>query len=475
MLLFGIIVKEFPWRPVYTLSIKPQNLGSVKMRAALLLTGVSAIMALAASQACLADDIELAGDWKVSVSVPSKGLKAVFDIAPTEAVKVSDEKYGKLPDYNPKAWGGWQRGVPLNSLKGQECTIKSALDPLSLTVAPRPGGLDSAYVKGKDYEAEVDWGSVGRLPEGTIKPNEPVYISYSYTPQRIDSIVVDASGKALKLKPGKTDICLPRPPALEAGELRVANIYLGPGKTAKLTAANLFPVLEQEFPAELAVKSAGTAERLLPKAMKALKEGGSLKILAWGDSVTDGGFLPDRDKNRWQAQFVTRLKEKFPKAKIELVTEAWGGHNSTQYLAEPPGSIHNYKEKVLDVKPDLVVIEFVNDSWMKASDVEARYSKLMADFKEIGAEVILQTPHYIRPDWMGLSSQRDIDNDPREYVKTLRAFAEKNNIALSDCAARYGRLWRQGIPYNTLMSNNINHPCPEGMKLFADSLMALFQ
>jgi hypothetical protein len=23
---------------------------------------------------------------------------------------------------------------------------------------------------------------------------------------------------------------------------------------------------------------------------------------------------------------------------------------------------------------------------------------------------------------------------------------------------RYGRLWRQGIPYLTLMENNINHP-----------------
>jgi len=41
-------------------------------------------------------------------------------------------------------------------------------------------------------------------------------------------------------------------------------------------------------------------------------------------------------------------------------------------------------------------------------------------------------------------------------------------------APREARLWRQGIPYSTLLMNGINHPNPHGMKLFADSLMALF-
>jgi lysophospholipase L1-like esterase len=50
----------------------------------------------------------------------------------------------------------------------------------------------------------------------------------------------------------------------------------------------------------------------------------------------------------------------------------------------------------------------------------------------------------------------------------------KNNVALADGAKRYGRLWRQGIPYMTLMVNDINHPNEEGMKLFADALMELF-
>ena len=75
---------------------------------------------------------------------------------------------------------------------------------------------------------------------------------------------------------------------------------------------------------------------------------------------------------------------------------------------------------------------------------------------------------------MGLSAQRDIDADPRPYVAGLRQFAERHHVALADASLRWGRLWRQGIPYNTLHMNTINHPNPFGMQLFADSLMILF-
>jgi hypothetical protein len=78
------------------------------------------------------------------------------------------------------------------------------------------------------------------------------------------------------------------------------------------------------------------------------------------------------------------------------------------------------------------------------------------------------------PDWMGLTRERDIDEDPRPYVAGLRQFAANRGVALADASRRYGRLWRQGIPYTTLMLNSINHPDARGMKLFADALMELF-
>ena len=89
------------------------------------------------------------------------------------------------------------------------------------------------------------------------------------------------------------------------------------------------------------------AEQLLPRTLSKLQSGERLRILAWGDSVTVGTYVPDWQRNRWQEQFVARLKARFPKANIELLTEAWGGRNTASYLAEPPGSPHNYQEKVL--------------------------------------------------------------------------------------------------------------------------------
>ena len=116
----------------------------------------------------------------------------------------------------------------------------------------------------------------------------------------------------------------------------------------------------------------------------------------------------------------------------------------------------------------------MNDAGLNPAQVNERYGKLLADFQGIGAEWIILTPHYVRPDWMGLNRERDVDDDPRPYVAGLREFAAQNRIALADASRRYGRLWRQGIPYSTLMLNSINHPDARGMKLFADALMELF-
>jgi hypothetical protein len=76
---------------------------------------------------------------------------------------------------------------------------------------------------------------------------------------------------------------------------------------------------------------------------------------------------------------------------------------------------------------------------------------------------------------MELSSEREIDDDPRPYVAGLRQFAAKHDVALADASLRYGRLWRQGTPYLTLLVNSINHPDERGMRIFADALMALFR
>ena len=456
-----------------------------------LLTGLSVGLAAPAMEPAA---LTLTGAWQIKVSARSANdqpITATLEVTPPALLNVPAEKIAALPIFDPNA-GGWVKGAALATVRAQECTTPHLLEPDSLELRTGPGPNAPRLSKGADYEADLVWATIGRLTNGMLKEGQPVFASYRHGLLRLDSVVLTGDGRIV-LRPGEAKPAAPVPPALAADERCLANIYL-PGRISKLEPAHLFPVLESAFP-EPPRESQSPAERFAPRAMAKLQSGQPLRILAWGDSVTVGTFVPDWEHQRWQEQFVTRLRARFPKAQIELVTEAWGGRNTGSYLSEPPGSEHNYAEKVLArwdnssslrltnthdyptgraQKPDLIVSEFVNDAGLNEAQVEEHYGKLLADFKAIGAEWIILTPHYVRPDWMGLNQEREIDDDPRPYVKGLRQFTAKHQLALADASLRYGRLWRQGIPYSTLMLNSINHPDARGMSLFADSLMALF-
>lgn len=387
-----------------------------------------------------------------------------------ELITVTAEKYDKLPLFRQGA--EYSSGMKPHQTQAQECPTAYAVVPDSIIVREKPEKNSFQYELGKDYQIEPKWGCVGRIPESRITEQQSVYIDYVYGKMRIDSLVRTQTGKLI-VKKGVPHVTTPVQPELDNGETRLVNIWLK-ARIEKLTPELIFPVLESQYP-EPPAQTPTTAEKLIPKTTAKLKAGETVHILAWGDSVTDAGYLPNPQTERWQEQFAARLRTKFPKANIVLKTEAAGGRNTDFYRNEPPGSPKNYKEKVLDQKPDLIVSEFVNDSYLHGDTLDQRYSKILAEFKEIGTEWIILTPHYVRADWMGLQSEQGIDDDPRPYTKSLREFTAKNNVALADAAKRYGRLWRQGIPYSTLMMNNINHPNPFGMKLFADALMELFE
>ena len=423
---------------------------------------------LSASLLAAPAQLKLVGDFDVEVTYGGK--KGVVRIEQPSPFTVVNERHAALANYNPNT-GGWLRGSKPIGITAQECTTRNALKAETMKVKSSDNADAVIYENGKDYQLTPDWGTVGRLPDGRIKADQPVYLDYTYVKLRIDAIVLAKNG-TFAVRTGVPHQANPFQAELLDGDVRLANVWIN-GCIPKLTDENLFPILETEFPKELR-PAPHAAEKLIPKTYAKLKNGEKVKILAWGDSVTVGTFVPDWQHNRWQNQFVDRLQKLFPKAQIELVTEAWGGYNTGSYLAQPAGQIHNYNETVLAVKPDLVISEFVNDAGLNEKVVYERYGKFLNDFNAIGAEWIILTPHYVRPDWMGLTSEKNIDNDPRGYVVALRKFAAEKNIALADAAMRFGRLWRQGIPYSSLMMNAINHPNPFGMKMFADALIDLF-
>ena len=412
-------------------------------------------------------ELDTVDPWRIKEGAEAIAVPAV------DLVTVVGEKLENLPEKPAKGWtcGHWQRGRRLAALIAYECSVQGALLPNSVVVKKADGTLLEA---GKDYDLEKDWACVARLAGGRIGADETVLVDYTYRPQRLDRIVRTAEGK-LALRTGTPKASNPVLPAAADGEKLLATLWLD-GRTERLAPRNLYRVQEPAYP-EAPVWGPSVAERLLPKTWAKLEKGEPVTVLAWGDSVTNGGYLPEED--RWQGQFIRRLRARYPKSDIKLVSNGWGGRNSDTFrdvAKAPSGSPYNYQEKVLGVKADLVVMEFVNDSFLKTHDaLKTRYDQILADFKAHGSELCVLTPHYVRADWMGLADPTATVEDPRPYVKVLRAWAGRNNVALADASLRWGRLYRQGIPYQTLLVNEINHPNAQGMSYFADALMELFR
>ena len=410
------------------------------------------------------------GDWQVGRRAVHLSQGTSLQVPPPSVYTAVLEAYETLPVFEPEA-AGWLKGAHLRGVSTQETTARFSLDPKSVAVFADPSGYNRLQA-GVDYAFDPEWGTIGRLESGCLRADQPVYACYRCGLGRLDGIFLRADDRMI-YRQGQPHIAAPQIPSPQGGEILLASVWLSP-RLERLTLANLLPILEENYPHEQPY-TAEEIRRLLPKTIDHLVNGGDLRILAWGDSVTDGSYLPDPSTQRWQEQFVHRLRQSFPTAYIELKTLGWGGRNTQNFLDEPPGSPYNYREQVLGSGADLVISEFVNDAGLSPAGVEQQYGAFLDDFRQAGMEWIILTPHYVRPDWMDLDREKEIDDDPRPYVAGLRAFAARHGVALADASKRWGRLWRQGIPYTTLLSNAINHPDPRGMKLFADALMALFE
>ena len=433
-------------------------------------------LAVVAGAVNAAPRVQVVDKWKVYVSpgvvmVGHAHVKVraavTLTVAPPDVVQVKDQRFPSLPLFDANG-APWAKGAKLPGLVTMETTAADMLVPESFVLKSAPGAIAPLKL-GTDYALESRWATLGRLPDGALKADQPAWADYLYGRGRIDSILVDRKGN-VTLRKGAPHNATPQPPLPGAEAVAIANIWV-PGRLTALTDANLYPILEPHY-SEPVHTHHPPAATLLPKTWAKLQKGQQLRVLAWGDSVTEGGQASD-EAHRYQSRFAVLLHKRFPEAMIELTTAAWGGRNSDSFLNDPPGAPHNFEQAVLKPHPDLIVMEFVNDAYLSPEQVETKYSALLKRFQEIGAEWIILTPHYVRPDWMGASSVR-VESDPRPYVAGVRQFGAKHHVAIADASLRWGHLHKEGIPYTTLLSNSINHPDDRGHELFAQALMELF-
>lgn len=420
--------------------------------------------------------VQVVAPWTLEVgpgSVELSGKSIVLEetvrleIAPPTIERVTGERFDSLPVFNDRA-PGWIKGSKIPVLRAEECSATGLLTPGSFRIQDAPAS-SRYFTKGKDYDIDEFWATFGRLDGGAIGENDPVYCDYEYAHHRLDSIVAGADGR-LRMVQGVPAQALALPPAIGESDTVLANVFVS-GETRRLTQDSIFPV----DPALPPAYSGGTpvAGRLLPKTLAKLREAKPVTIVAFGDSVTCGGGV-GADQSLWyQYQFEKLLQNRFTQSQITMLTAGWGGASSKQYLESPRGSEHDFIRDVIEPKPDLVTIEFVNDAYFDEAGTAAHYANIVGQLQQNGSEVILITPHLVRPDWMQTDTMQ-FDEDPRPYVRGLRQFGAANGIAVADASAEWCRLWRRGIPYITLLANAINHPDVRGHELFARVLLGLF-
>ncbi len=402
------------------------------------------------------------GGASVTVTQP-----ATLIVSPAHVIAVTDEPLMLSVDKS----AGWAKGTRLKGCGAQDVNAYRSFVPGSLEIRKTKGG--KRLKEGTDYLVDVSWGHVGLGTKSRVTANDTVFASYRYSMLRMDTIQVSAEGKA-SLKNGESHISTPVPPLADTGCIAIAHIFINYCDTEVKT-DQIYMILETATQAVT-----GSTKGLIPKTLTKLRAGGSVKIVCWGDSVTAGGNA-SKPEFRYPDVFISGLCERFPLAKIDMENISAGGSNSRQWLYPEKYLYHDKPwqetgvtwQRIADAKPDLVTLEFVNDANQTPAIVKEVYSEILKRVQDIGAELILITPHFTMTQMMGFKDMRETEKRP--YVLALREFAGKHNIALADASARWEHLAKEGIPYTTLLHNTINHPDDRGHRLFAEELWVCFQ
>lgn len=202
---------------------------------------------------------------------------------------------------------------------------------------------------------------------------------------------------------------------------------------------------------------------LLPKSAAKLKNGEALRIVAYGDSITAGGEATRPQLIFWQ-RWADALAAKYPAAKVTAINGATGGDATVQGL-------QRLQEKVIDAKPDLVVIGFgMNDhnkNGVKIPDFEANLKSIIAQIREkTGAEVVLFSAFPPNPDWMHSSHSMD------QYAAATEKVAREVNCAFVDVFHNWNVFADLKKP-GDMLANNINHPNDFGHWIYFRVLSAM--
>lgn len=382
-------------------------------------------------------------------------VAAAGTVTAVPAQQISGERQ-RISPTKPDAWKAETRLHALTHLS------PGALDPTSLEIhlgerLLRVANTGSPEADTADVLLDAVWGGLGLGPSGVLTAADEVVMSYRVSQRRIDGLVRLANGTE-ELRAGEPAQLTPSMPVLQPGETLLATVFVDyrqDGGTAEV-----LPVLASAKQAPVATSG---PERL-PATVAKLRAGQPVRIICWGDSVTAGGDLVPGQP--YGEQLAVRMGSVFPAAKVWTI--AVGGSNSKQWLREDqPATSPTRFQRIIEAKPDLVIIEFVNDQWMTTAEALAAYSAIIAQLRANGSETLLLTP---QRNWERDGSLRA--SDGRGLVAAYRELGHRGDpgVGVADMAGRWEHLWREGVPFPALLANGFNHPDVRGHRLFYEEV-----
>ena len=257
-------------------------------------------------------------------------------------------------------------------------------------------------------------------------------VLYEAKTRRIDTLCLNKVGK-IELVRGLPAEFAPVPPLLPDGFIALANI-LAPTENAALANSDICP-LQNEVPIKIDAALKKEKRAALKNVREKLESGALVKILFYGDSITCGGSVMEPSES-FPEIFAKELGVRYPHAQLVGINRGVGETScKTRY--------RRFSGEVLSQKPDLVIIEFVNDYQLPPETIENAYNSILTQAKTAGVEVIICTPHLLKPLVFGYSSWEKMAQHP--YILQVRDLSKKHNIALCDVASRWLHIRQEGV------------------------------
>jgi acyl-CoA thioesterase-1 len=208
---------------------------------------------------------------------------------------------------------------------------------------------------------------------------------------------------------------------------------------------------------------------ILPRLYRKLMNGEAVTYVVFGDSISTGAEASEEPRKYYNL-FVEALRERFPKAVIQIQMKAIGGETSLRALSRVVAD-------VIETNPDLVTIGYGMNDQNKQDDGSNAVSlelykgniaqMIEAIQKQTDAELILITPCLPNPLWKYAS------DNVAEYAGALRELGAEYGVVIADLQQIWLAELSAGKTHESLLLNNVNHPNDYGHQLYAQSLLQL--